>query len=76
MANPPKSGIGIKTAKNSHSISYLMFADACIIFCKANKASARNVKNRLENYCNVSCQLINFHKSTVQFSENTEKKVK
>lgn len=45
-ANVPKSGIGIKVAKNSPIVPYLMFTDDYVIFCKANRTIARNVKSR------------------------------
>lgn len=50
-----------------------MFADECIIFCKASRIAARNVKEVLHNYCMVSGQLINYHKSLVQFSKGSNR---
>lgn len=52
-------------------IPYLIFADNCLIFCKAKVS--RHVKP-IENYCKVSGQLVNFHKSVIQFSERTKKR--
>lgn len=45
-----------------------------MIFCKATKFAARNVKDISENFCNISGQLVN--KSTVQFSKGIERKLK
>lgn len=66
MANTSKSGIGIKVAKNGLTIPYLKFADDCLIFCEVNRRTARHVKSVLDNYCRVSGQLVNFHKSFIQ----------
>lgn len=72
----PKSRIGIKVAKQAISIPYLMFADDCLIFSKANKTATRNVRDIFQDYCNVSGQLVNYHKSTIQFSKGVQKDVK
>lgn len=50
MSNIPKSGLGIKVAKEAPKIPYVMFADDCIIFCKATKKVARTIRDILENY--------------------------
>lgn len=47
-----------------------MFTDDCIIFCGVTKTAARTIKQTLHHYCSVSGQLINYHKSEVQFSRN------
>lgn len=66
MANIPKSGIGIKIAKNIPIIPYFIIADECMIFYKATRSIARNVNTILKNYCNVFEQLVNYFKSMVQ----------
>lgn len=53
-----------------------MFAEDYMIFCKATKSAARNLTTILKNCCNVSCQLVNFYKPLLQFSEGIEKKQK
>lgn len=73
MANVPKSDIGIKITKNSHTIPYLMFANDSMIFYKATRSAARNVQSILKNYYNVSGQVVNYHKSTIQFSKGMDK---
>lgn len=75
-SNIPKSGIGIKVARKRLSIPCLMFADDVLIFCKASKAAARNIRDILQDYCKVSRQLVNFHKSTVQFSKGVQQGMK
>lgn len=72
MANTLKTEIGIKVAKDDPTIPYFMFADDCLIFCIVNGKAARHVKMVLDNYCKVFGQLINFHKSSVQFSNEIE----
>lgn len=44
MSTLKSSGIRIKLTKDSSIISYLMFADDCLIFCRATEPAARVVK--------------------------------
>lgn len=67
----PKTGMGIKVVKQGSTIPFSMFGDDCIIFCKASKMAARNVKEVLHDYCMVFGQLINYGKSLVQFSKGS-----
>ena len=61
---------GIRVARNASSISHLFFfADDCFIFCNAKLKEAREVKNLLEDYCDISGQLINFDKYAVYLSK-------
>lgn len=59
MENQPKSGIFIKLNRDPPTIHFLMFADDCVTFCRANKTTARNIKQILDHYCIVS-GLINY----------------
>lgn len=70
LANQRKTGVGIKISKDDPNISYLMFANDCIIFCRSTKKTARTIKQALDHYCSLPGQLINYHKSKVQFSGN------
>lgn len=65
MTNTPKTGSDIKVSENDPTIPYLMFSNDCLLFCKGNRKAARHIV--LDNYCKVSGQLVNFHKSLVQF---------
>ena len=47
-----------------------MFADDCIIFAKASQNVCSGVNRILYNFCSISSQLVNFHKSLVQISNN------
>lgn len=40
MSMQDLSGIGMKLTKDSPTVSYLMFVDGCIIFCRTNKKAA------------------------------------
>lgn len=46
-----------------------MFADYCILFCRATKKAAQTIKHALAHYCAVLGQPVNYHKSKVQFSK-------
>lgn len=57
-----------KLDKGNPNVSYLMFADDCLTFCRATKGAVWNV-NLFGAYCKVSSQLINYHhKFKIQFS--------
>lgn len=53
-------------------ISHLLFADDCYLFFKAIKSEADVMKRILNRYASISCQVINFNKSTITFSSNTD----
>lgn len=77
MGNQKRSGIGIKLNKDTPKIPNLTFVDDCIILYRANKVTARNIKQILDRYCMVSGKVINYQKSMIQFSNvvsNVDKK--
>ncbi|XP_026378732.1 uncharacterized protein LOC113273187 [Papaver somniferum] len=63
---------GIKICKGAPSINHLLFADDCMVFCKANKIEAQNLMDILNLFGDTSGQLIDFNKSGVFFSRNTD----
>ena len=69
-ASKPKSGIGIKISPGLERIPCLLFADDCLLFCKADSSACSKLKNLIEAFCAHSGQLINYHKSTLTFSTN------
>ena len=69
-ANLPKSGIGIKISPRDQKIPCLMFADDYLIFSKANYSTCCKLKTILDDFCDTSGQMINFHKSSLTFSRN------
>ena len=62
----PTSSIGVKLCSRAMPIPCLLFADDCLLYCKAN----RNSYNRLKKFCNGFEQLVNHHKSILTFSQN------
>ncbi|XP_026399311.1 uncharacterized protein LOC113295170 [Papaver somniferum] len=63
---------GVQICKNAPFINHLLFTDDCMVFCKANLSEAQNLKDILNLFGNTSGQLINFSKSGVFFSKNTD----
>ena len=49
-----------------------MFAYNCIIFAKASKRACSNNNKILHNFCALSRQLVNFHKSSIRFLNNIQ----
>ena len=49
-----------------------MFADDCIIFSKASNKVCSTINSILHDFCAMSSQLVNFHKSFIQISNNIQ----
>jgi len=62
---------GIKIAKEAPMISHLLLADENLIFCKANTIEAQAIKDNIAQYEAASGQNVNFEKSKIIFSKNT-----
>ncbi|XP_062116553.1 uncharacterized protein LOC133830553 [Humulus lupulus] len=62
---------GCKVARGAPVISHMLFADDSYLFCKATVEEASHVKEALRLYQLASGQQINFSKSSVFFSTNT-----
>ena len=60
---------GVRVAKMAPSVSHLSFADDSFIFSEATLSETREVKEILDDYCEISSQLINFSKSAILFSK-------
>ncbi|XP_026458491.1 uncharacterized protein LOC113359006 [Papaver somniferum] len=58
--------------ENAPSINHLLFVDDCMVFCKENTIEAQNLKDILNIFGDTSGQLINFSKSGVLFSKDTD----
>ncbi|XP_028051902.1 uncharacterized protein LOC114256459 [Camellia sinensis] len=62
---------GFKLARHCPTLSHLFFADDVLLFLKANVEECTHMLAILKIYCEASGQLVNFEKSSVQFSANT-----
>ena len=62
---------GVKVCRGAPILTYLLFADDCFLFCRANLRESTKVKEILRIYEAVSGQAINFQKSEIFFSTNT-----
>ncbi|XP_026397119.1 uncharacterized protein LOC113291845 [Papaver somniferum] len=61
---------GMKISRSAPKINHLLFADDCLLFCKANLDQTRKLLQLIEDFSSCSGQLINFHKSAIYFSKN------
>ncbi|KAK2383934.1 hypothetical protein QL285_071338 [Trifolium repens] len=61
---------GVKVCRGAPSVSHLLFADDCFLFCRANLVETRHLMNVLNIYAEASGQEINMSKSEVFFSRN------
>ena len=62
----------MKVARACPSISHLLLADDSLFFCKAQKEECQTILRILKEYEDVSGQLINFQKSSIQFGHKIE----
>lgn len=67
---------GISVCKGAPQISHLLFADDCIIFCRATMDEANRVSKVLKDYEDVSGQKLNKEKTSLFFSKNTKRENK
>lgn len=62
---------GVRASRNGLMISHLLFTDDSLVFCRAKKREAENLRKILQAYEDSSGQQINFEKSGLFFSPNT-----
>jgi hypothetical protein len=67
---------GIAIAQNAPKVSHLFFADDSIIFCRAKKEEAIQLKAIFDEYQRISGQQINMSKSEMTFSPNIQQAIK
>jgi hypothetical protein len=60
---------GIKVAQTAPKINHLLFADDCLLFCKASAQEAESLKIVVQKYCSASSQRINNVKSSIYFGK-------
>ncbi|KAA3462609.1 reverse transcriptase [Gossypium australe] len=63
---------GVKASRSGPAISHLLFADECILFAEATERGAMSLKQILMEYGANSGQCVNYDKSSVFFSTNTQ----
>uniref|UniRef100_A0A803QFT1 Reverse transcriptase domain-containing protein n=1 Tax=Cannabis sativa TaxID=3483 RepID=A0A803QFT1_CANSA len=63
---------GIKVARGAPIVSHIFFADDSYIFCRANEEESYNVLQLLNTFERASGQKINYDKSSIFFSRNTQ----
>ena len=68
--------LGISICRGSPSITHLLFADDCVIYCKATGQESRELQTILQKYEDVVGQRINTEKSLIFFSQNTDEDTK
>jgi len=67
---------GISVCRKAPQISHLLFADDCIIFCKATKEEGNRVMKILKDYEVNSGHKLNKEKTSLLFSKNTSGRLK
>ncbi|XP_059635600.1 uncharacterized protein LOC132277768 [Cornus florida] len=67
----PSQCLGLKAGRGCPLISYLLFADDELIFCRARDFEVQRVTCILDRYASLTGQLINLAKSSLFFSPNT-----
>jgi len=74
LCNAERKGhiTGVPSSPKGPSISHLLFADDCILFCKANRVEWRRLLKIISIYEDGSGQRVNLNKTSVFFSRNTK----
>lgn len=67
---------GVLVCRGAPQISHLLFADDCIIFCRATMDEANRVSKVLKDYEEASGKKLNKEKTSLFFSKNTEREIK
>lgn len=60
---------GIKVDESAPTVNHLLFADDGLLFFRATRESAREIKEVLQLYCQASGQMVNMDKSSIFFAK-------
>ncbi|KAI0516047.1 hypothetical protein KFK09_008719 [Dendrobium nobile] len=60
--------LGVQVARNTVSISHLLYADDILVFAEASRCNARRIMDLLGDYCCWTGQKINCGKSAIMFN--------
>lgn len=74
-SRPEERLVGVSLGHSRVNIPFLTFADDTMIFAKARAESCYAIKEILDKYCSMSGQLVNYHKSAIQCTDNTPPKL-
>jgi hypothetical protein len=67
---------GIQVAQTAPKVNHLLFADDCLLFCKASSVEATSLRSIIEQYCNASGQRVNYDKSSIYFGKKVSRQKK
>ncbi|KAA3468576.1 reverse transcriptase [Gossypium australe] len=78
MRSTKQNGLvkGARASRRGPEISHLLFADDCMLFGEVTENGARILKSILQEYERCSGQCVNFGKSTIFYSSNTNEESK
>lgn len=62
---------GVLIAMRAPIITTIFFVYDCYIFCKATSSEANTLKNFINSFTAASGQMVNYTKSSLSFSRNT-----
>jgi hypothetical protein len=74
--NESSSLSGIKVAPSAPTVSHLLFADDSLLFFRADRESAEEIKDVLRVYCRASGQQVNMDKSSIHFAKGCNQTIR
>jgi hypothetical protein len=67
---------GIKVATSAPVVGHLLFADDSMLFFRADRENAEEIKDALEIYCRASGQQVNMDKSSIHFAKGCSQSIR